>query len=342
MLCKRFTFFLFVAVVLITVGCRGSSEQKESEDKDISYRREAVMIKVVPNSSSVVRRATHILLVSVENSQFGEWARSPAGGVQRSVHLALRLEEVLKGETLERPGELLDTQVSQFGTGTTRIAALPGPWSSQILEPGVRLVVFCVHDGERAAEMLNAPSCEKVVPAADALGDVRLVLKSEAKDLSIESLLAEAELLASSLNQVFAEYLSERLSLQVLEDKAVFELVLRFVENPDLSYIVRAILVDIVNANVAAYDTPPVWQVNRLAVGLFRLLGISAASNLHDNIIEGILPDLLGLTGSGTVRRKADDVFHDYPGDRQKAIQLLRSYRGQASIITLLKWLGSD
>src|SRR2546421_12684334 len=101
------------------------------------------MRQIVPSSPSIVLRATHILLIRVEASTFGEWLPAPRGGVSRAVDLTLKLEEVLKGTTDEQPDDQVRIEVTQFATGTTRIMPMPGAWSNHKLDPGTRLVAFC-------------------------------------------------------------------------------------------------------------------------------------------------------------------------------------------------------
>jgi hypothetical protein len=55
----------------------------------------------------------------------------------------------------------------------------------------------------------------------------------------------------------------------------------------------------------------------RLAITMFRLLGISPAAALHDNIIGVFLPNLLGLTG-GIAKRWSGDSSRATPASAKK------------------------
>ena len=297
------------------------------------------MPSVVPDSPSIVLRSTHILLVRLQKADLGEWGPRPdAGGVQRTARLALKLEEVLKGTVKEQVGDVIRLDTTQYDTGTGRIAAVPGVWSDVSLDPGTELVAFSRCDGTEAAHVLNDPSCERLCPPREALADVRLALKAEAGNPTLPELLAMAKPVAGALNDIFAEYLWVREGQAAPKEKTGFEPLMEFLESPGLGGLARAALLDAVNADLVVSSTASPWHTQRLAVAMFRLLALPQAASLHDEILQPRLPNLLGLSGGGT-KRSADEVFHDFPADRARALQALKAYKGEAKTADLLKWL---
>lgn len=296
------------------------------------------MIKTIPNSPSLVLRSTHILLIRIESSQPEQWAPEPNGNLKRTVDLIIRLEEILKGTVREPTGGQVHIIVEQFGRPGTRYYAVPGVWSDHPIEPGTRLVAFCHGASDGAAELLREPSCQQLLPPEKSLADVRLALQAEAKDLTVPDALRLAEASAASLDYIFAEYVAAKLADSLLGDAGVFESLMRFIENPSLSIIARSALLTFVYSKVTAQDPAPKPYGQKLVVMMFHLIALPQASALHNNIISVYLPNLLGLSG-GATRKKAEDLFQEIPGERQKLERILQEYRGEASTDALVKWL---
>lgn len=298
------------------------------------------MIPVIHDSSSIVLRATHILLIRVEAAQLGEWSPSSVGGLRRTVDLTLTLEEVLKGTTDEQPGDSIQLEVAQYSTGTTRITAVPGAWSNHDLTPGVQLIAFCNAASNQAAEMLNDPFCDLLLPTNEGLTDVRLVVQAESQQLALLDVLREARTNAASLGYVFCEYLWARYETAITGNPANFEGLMQFIEQPKLSYVARATLLSDVYSYFLATPSASAAHIYRLAITMFRLLSIPEAEGLHDNLISVFLPNLLGLT-PGAEKRTPGEVFSAYPAERQSAEQALLKHHFGASPVELLRWLRS-
>jgi len=309
------------------------------------------MSQSTSNYSSIIARSTHILLIQIESAIFGAWSPAPTGGVWRTVDMTVTLQEVLKGKTEEVIGERVRTDITQWGTGTTRIAGVMGVWSHQSLIQGSQLVAFCQAAGNRVAEMLKDPFCELVLPAERALPDLNLILQPNVQQVSpqafaqaqvadLAGVLGQAESRVSSLGEVWAEHLWADYAATILETSKNFELLMQFIEQPDLSYVARATLLNLVYGQLVAAPSIPSEFVSRFAITLFRLLGLPQAAALHDNIIDVFLPNLLGLS-AGLTERPATDIFRNYPDERQKAEQALLNYQGAVSTTNLLRWLRS-
>lgn len=333
------TLLLFLVVSLAGTGCHGQQRTDARRNANsVSSRKRATMIKVIPNSPSLVLRSTHILLIQIESSQPGQWVTDPNGNLKRTVDLTIRLEEILKGDVREPPGGQVRITVEQFGRPGTRYYAVPGVWSDQPIEPGAKLVAFCHGASNSAAELLCEPSCQQLLPPEKSLADVRLALQAEAKDLTVPDALKLAEPSAASLDYIFAEYVAAKLADSLLGDVGIFEALMKFIENPSLSGPTRSALLTFVYSKVTAQDPAPKPYGQKLAVMMFHLIALPQASALHNNIISVFLPNLLGLRG-GATRKKAEALFQEIPVERQKAERILREYRGEASTNALMKWL---
>jgi len=294
------------------------------------------MIQQTADSPSVAMRASHIFHIRIESSRPGDWTPSAQAGVQRRVELDVVCVEVMKGEVQEAPGTSLTVEITQHDTGTTRIHAVPGAWSGRSVDPGQSYVVFAKGADETAAALLVDPIT--VRPTEEAYRDVQLVQHAEAASLSPPGLLDLSEQEAGRLNDVFSNYLWERLYSTVLQDAGLFDRVLALIEQSDLSPAARSHLLDHLDAEIAAYDDLPDRTVNAYARGLFRLIGAEHAAALHDEIVGVMLPDLLRLEQDDP-DRTADVVFDGAPAERNRARQNLRGYRGPASTEMLSAWL---
>ncbi|HWN44017.1 MAG TPA: hypothetical protein VNW71_17470, partial [Thermoanaerobaculia bacterium] len=109
------------------------------------------MTRILPDSSSIVLRATHILVIRIESSQAGEWSPSPDGWLRREALLTVLLEERLKGSTREDVGTSLPLRVTQYSNPSLWTTRAPGVWSEAPVEPGARLVAFSHSDGDQMA-----------------------------------------------------------------------------------------------------------------------------------------------------------------------------------------------
>jgi hypothetical protein len=292
-----------------------------------------------PNPTAVVLEATYILLVRLEAAQTGEWSAAESGLLERPLELVLELVEVLKGEVKEPVNHRVRVSVTQYSSGSPRKPAAPGVWSSLALDAGTELLVFCRNSaGRNVAELLQEGSCLEVMPAQDEVDDVRLALEAERENLLPASLLAMAKPHASELGYVFTRYLWAKVAKAAVSDANTFELLLQFIELPELSLVARWSLLNSVYSAVTRLSPPPQKFYSRLAVAMFRLIEVAGDPTVTDNIIQVFLPNLLGMQG-GLPAKEADDIFREYPDERPKVEQTLRSYQGNASTNDLLAWL---
>lgn len=291
------------------------------------------MTTVDPTSRSLIVRATRILVIQIAAADAKPWTRKQAAQ-ERSVALTLKVEEILKGAVRQKPGDQVKVDVVQVRRDIDWGGPPPGAWSSASVEPGTRLVAFGRSDSDDAAASLGDPGCIQLVPAAEALAEVHLAAQAEAAPLDLHGLVAAARSIAPSLGTLFADYLWVRHRADIVASFAAFDEVAGLLEDPKLGKDARTTLVMTLTMGV---DTAGPKHLHRLAVALFRLLGLPEAARLHDNLVGTYLPNALALQTPHP--RRAEDVFHDYPGEQARARAALHAYKGSAPVAPLLAWI---
>lgn len=294
------------------------------------------MHEVLPDSLSFLLRATHVVLVRIEAAKTGDWAPG-AAGVTRVVAVEAKLEALFKGKLSEPAGSVVRVALTQFGTGTSRVAGVPGAWSHQRVEPGARFVVLSVTSSESAPEILRDPAALLVLPADEALTDVELAATAESRSLDVGATVALATPAAPRLGALFAEYLWARFGAAALAEEKKLEPIAALLEQPALGRGARVTLVSTLVSAITSPEPPPPRQSARLAVALFRLLGMPEAAPLHDNLVGTYLPTLLDLAEPHA--RRAADVFHDHPGELARARAAAHAYKGSEPAAPLIGWL---
>src|SRR5215471_13347472 len=201
--------FCILVIGIIRGGCAAAAPIS-------TPRQEAVMKRVVSDSPSYILRATHILLIRMESVDAGEWKEEPTGGVSRSLKVAVTLETIAKGFTKQPPGGVILTTIQQFGTGSSRIAAVPGAWSRQQMELGKEFVTFAVTDSDDAAVVVRDPACQLAISSGDSLTDLHLAMDTESKALDVFGAVSIAKEAAAQISFLFPEYLWAMYSSEAL------------------------------------------------------------------------------------------------------------------------------
>lgn len=332
---------LLLAVVALTGT--GWPSKKEATQRpgsgSVSQVQKLNKTTITPSSRSLVLRATHILLIRIVSSQVGPWITDQVGNPKRNAQLTIRLEEILKGTVQQSPGSEIRINIEQSRRAGTRYYVVSGVWSYQPIEPGSRLITFSSATGNRVSDLLVEPSCIRILRADEYLRDVRLAMKAEAEQLPLPILLKLAEPSVTSLNYVFAEYVTSKFDTSLLKDVDQFGVLMRFLEDPALPIVARSTLLTNIVSRVIAADPAPMPYVQALTVTMFHLVALPDALPLRDNIFEVYLPGLLGLSSGGVTKKKAVDVFRGIPEERQKAEGVLQKYRGEAAADALMRWL---
>ena len=304
-------------------------------------RKRITMVRTVSDSSSIVLRVTHILLIRILSANPTEWKSTTNGKESRTVELRVKLLEVLKGPVKERPGQEIGIQIAQERIQTVLLLPPSAGWSDRSLKVGDELVAFSVSSTDSLSELLLVPACKQVWPTSICLEDLRIAIKAEQEELPLTGVLAAAKPKAASLHPIFAEYLTARLSELSVETPTNFGALMEFLEQPALPATVDSSLLDSINSYISSSPKTSGWHFDRLAIAMFRLLDSSPDSVLRDNLVSVDLPNLLGILAGHDVRT-AKEVFRDYPRDRLVAERALQRYHGEASTAKLLAWLNAS
>jgi hypothetical protein len=309
-------------------GASGRIQPKSAKGENFA------MQQVVPNSRSIVLRSTHIVAFEIVTATPGPWKAQASGGEQRTVSMTVRVTELVKG-AVDAGG----TAAPRLDVAQTRIEGswrpAPGVWSNTDVQPGSRLVAFCVSDRRDVSGLLDSPAAIALMPEASVLPDLRTIAPSTKIDLG--GLLAKARPQASTLSDLFADYLWARFGGQALRDFAVFEAVVAALEWPELGGAARSALLMTMPDTLLARQPAPLRHIDRLAVAMLRLLDLPTASPIHDNVVSTFLPNLLDADDPGS--RPPAAVFAAYPTERARLPQLAGRLAGRSEAAVLVAWL---
>lgn len=290
------------------------------------------------NAQSPIVSASHILLLKIESADPTPWASHPKWGYQRTVTLRLLLAEILKGDlnTIEGNDVILD--VIQYDYRSPFNMPPVGVWSALDPTSTDRIAAFCRGAGDDLLSLLKEPSCLEVAAADRPLDALRLALAAEAEGWSLRTLLEKATGITDRLDGMFVTYLKERLADADFFEEKPFETAMELLESPGLKPSVRATLLNTLRNRVSRSQQAEKEHIHRLAIAMFRLLGMKEAAMLHDNLRQVFLPNLLGIKG-GAPKASAGDVFEAYPEDRDAVKNRLARKRQLAGSVLLRQWL---
>jgi hypothetical protein len=162
--------------------------------------------------------------------------------------------------------------------------------------------------------------------------------KIEAERLGLEAISAMVKPGASKNHELFIDFLGERFRDLNFEQRTAYEAALDLLETPALPVAPREALLNAVRRQLETSQTVEPYHFHRLAVSMFRLLALSEAEPLHENLVETYLPDTINLL-EGEEPRPATAVFKEWPNDRVPARRALASYPDQGAAAPLLKWI---
>jgi hypothetical protein len=327
----RLAFLCILVTGLIRAGCAAAAPISTS-------RQETVMKRVNSDSPSHLLRATHILVVRINSVDAGVWTDEPTtGGVSRSLKVEVTLETIAKGFTKQSAGEVIRTTIQQFGTGTSRITAVPGAWSRRQIDPGKEFVTFAVTDSYDAAEIVRDPACQLAIDSGDSLTDLRLAIETESKSLDVFRAVSIAKEAATQIGFLLPEYLWAKYSFEALADRDRFDAIADLLEQPGLSQPARGTLISRITTGLTSPEPPPTNQLTRFAIALFHLLAMPEARSFHENIVGTYLPTVLDLDNPN--RRSAHKFFDDRPDERSRAVDAMNTYQRNESAARILAWL---
>jgi len=290
------------------------------------------MIRHLPDSSSLVLKAAQIVQVRVDRVEAPDWDDQ----VTRQARLHLMVTDVWKGRLSPGPLALTVTQNRPPDRGP--ILPPQGCWQDGRQAAGEYWVVFTKSASEAAADALAEDSCLQAAPAEETAIDVRVAERVESGGFSLPAIVKLVIPGAARLHVTFAHYLRARFADLRLEEKENLNAVLDLVATPALTTPVRVTLLDAAETSISSSQAATDWHFHRLAVAMFGLLSLPQATDMHENLIETDLPNLLGLIG-GAQKRPAKAVFKQWPREGIAAAQALSLYRGPANTKLLLDWI---
>ena len=262
-------------------------------------------------------------------------AATPGASTDRGRCVALDLELVdeFRGSGPEKPHDHIRLVVRQsmITAYTDRPA---GAWwvVEEELAAGRELVAFCPGTGAAAAQLREDCSIQTAEPAL--LGDLGLARDAERGHFDLGKLLARARAQCATSSYILSVLVWSRHGDQAMKDLGAFEQIARLLEDPKCSRVMRgSLLIAVYDAVTMIEDAP---RTRRLALALFRLLAMPEAADLHDNLIEPYLPNLLGLTG-GLPKHTAAEVLG--ADGLRMARAAVAAYHGRSDAAPLRTWL---
>jgi hypothetical protein len=288
---------------------------------------------------SIVLRSTHILLIEVITADAGPWAPSGPGFKSRSVDLSLRISETLRGKLDPAPGAPVQISITQSDyDGELMMQPLPGAWARVELLPGTTLVVFSESNEDRGERILSEPACTRVVPAGPVLTGLRIAAQAEAGHLPLARTLALAVLDTARLDSTFAEFLWGKYGDGAMASQEDFNLLADFSERKGFDAGARQALLKGGYDLVGLHGDATPERAQRLALAMFGVLLMPESTDLHENLIDTYLPNLLGIT-SDLPYQAASAVFKGHKAERDAVEAFLRRHGTDADATPLLKWL---
>ena len=290
---------------------------------------------VLPTSTSLILRASHILVIQIQTSTPGPWRGDEETGEYRDVHLGLSVIEIVKGTTTAKVGDVVEIDVVQPKPAFT-LRQLPGVWRNATLDVGTRYVSFSASSSEDAKGLFQEPTLTSLLPPDQALADVHIAAKADKDGLDLTGTLALVKPFEPVIRDLFVDYLVATFGAQARSDIGRWKELCAFLEDPPLHIVARTALL-MALSRAAAVPPPSNERADRLAVSLFHLLAMPEAAAQHDNLVSTYLPNLLDVANPHC--RTPGEVFHDYPGEKQKALAAVNGYHGSDNVAPLLDWL---
>lgn len=284
---------------------------------------------------SIVLRSNPILLVEVAAATPHPWAPSLPGLRMHKVDLELTVLDVIRGKG--GPGKASVTVEQSDYEGMLRMRPLPGAWSGVKLVPGSKWVLFC-HGADLPVAQLVA-TCTRVVPADQVLPGLRTAVKAEAEQLTLDAVLALAKPQAARLDRVFVEFLYARYGAVAMSSQQQFDWLMAFAELGPLQAGTREAMLMGAYDMVSDHGEATPERGRRLALAMFRTLQMPEAVDLHDNLVQTYLPNLLGIS-SAQPPMTAAYVFKDQQALQAAIKAALKGPLRESEHAKLEAWLG--
>ena len=292
------------------------------------------------NSPSIVLRSTHIVLIEVLAANDGPWGESRPGFESRTVELSVRITETLRGKLDPPPTTPVSISITQYKyAGMLMMQPLPGPWPGGELSPGMLLAAFAETAESSIERVLASPACTLVLFAEPVATGLRIASQAEAGNLSLENTLALADSASLRLDPIFAEFLWAKYGDDAMASVSQLNLLASFAEKKELTVGTRQALLQGAYDLIGLHSDSTPKAARRLALAMFRVLLMPDAADLHENLIDTFLPNLLGIT-SGLHAEPASAVFMGEDALRAASKEFLQRQGALAGAKSLLHWLG--
>lgn len=282
-------------------------------------------------------QATHIVLLRLLEVEF-EQSRVVDGWLRERRGVAdFQVEAVLKGDLLAEAATVR-LMIHAFDVIGPQFSATPGIWSRRPLSSGDQYVIFSISESADPHEVLTEPPAFRVERAETAMPDVEAAILAGTPELSLPRLLAYESRRRSSFTHLFARYVASRLPEVLSADGSAFDAVLSEAEHPNASEEFRWIIMDEAYDYLMLYDPVASILLARLIWGSVRLIATERGANLRANVLENLLPNLIGLEG-GLEKKTAGMVFEGAPQARRQIEDILNSLPELPGRDRVLSWL---
>lgn len=256
------------------------------------------MIPFRAEAESEILRAASILRVRIESLQQGPWQQISPRFKQCELLLELRLQAVLKGGVDEEPGQGFSLRVQRTENASPRYSALPGVYSQFDLAAGMELIGFSRMLGGSAAVAMAEPACFSLAPAQQAAEDVACADSAPDLQTTLAELLSHLQGRRAGFGVYFASYLIDRVPEGFFGAGGDLDAVLDVLRAPELAPDTRYVLCDGLVERIVQYSPIDTSALQQCVNGLLRLLLLPEAAELHANLVQTWLPNLVGLEGS--------------------------------------------
>lgn len=259
------------------------------------------MIPFLAEAESDILRAASILRVRVLALQQQPWRALSARFQQCDLSIEMELLAVLKGGVDDAPGARFTMHAQRTENSSPRYSAVPGVYSQFELDelaPGAELVGFTRLLGGSAAAAMTEPACFALAPAVPAAADVAWADTRPDLEQPLAEQLAGLQTHRADFGVYFAGYLVDRVPEGFFGAGGDLDAVLDVLRAPELPASTRFKLCDGLVERIVQYSPIDESALQQCVHGLLRLLLLPEAGELHANLVQTWLPNLVGIEGS--------------------------------------------
>jgi hypothetical protein len=257
---------------------------------------------------SEVAEAGLLVHVRVLSEHLGDWQPEPGGGLQqRTGTLGVEVIEVLAGQLDSAPGDTVELDIVERGTGTARVADYYGIWAHVPTAPGTELVGFCDGTTTDLAEQLADEHCQRLLEATTVLEELHLALGLDVRRSTADQLIEEAGRLRARGGALFARYVWVNVRNAVVESADRFDALMRIAEDPQTTTAAQETYLMAAYEDATFTESWPSELRIRLARAMFRAALDPATPELRDPVLGTLIPNLIEAAVPETL--SAHEVF---------------------------------